>query len=404
MRKILTLVVAVTILTAAYAVTFGLPTPVAAMIGVSPESTSKAAPSAGGGGQGAGAARGPGGGAGRATTVVTTALTLQPYESTLNAIGTATALRSIDVASNASGTVTEADFTANRTVAAGDVLLRLDARTQALNLEIAQANLKQASDTVTRYERIRTSANATVTEVTLSEARVQQSLAEAAVGLAQVALDDRTIRAPIAGQLGLSNVEVGSLLTANTVISTIDQSNILVVEFELPERAIGLLKKAKTVSVGTASFRGRVFEGDIVSFDSRIDSVTRSVTVKAQVANPDNLLWPGMTFAVRLTQESEPMAALPSTAIAWSRSGSNVWVDADGVAKAVPVTILFRRDDTVWVDAKIDVGTMVVTEGAQKLREGARITTPGAKRPDGAQKPDGAAKAPGQPAKQDASK
>jgi RND family efflux transporter MFP subunit len=403
MWKLLTLLVAVTILTSAYAVTFGIPTPVAAMIGTSPESDSKAAPAADGGGQGRGAARRPGGGASRATTVLTAALTLQAYESTLNAIGTATAIRSIDVASNASGTVIEADLTANRTVAAGDVLLRLDARTQALNLEIAQADLKQASDTVTRYERILTNANATVTEVTLSEARIQQRLAEAAVGLAQVALDDRTIRAPIAGQLGLSNVEVGSLLTANTVISTIDQSDILVVEFELPERAIGLLKTARTVFVSTASFRGRVFEGDIVSFDSRIDSVTRSVTVKAQVANPDNLLWPGMTFAVRLIQESEPMAALPSTAVAWSRNGSNVWVDADGVAELVPVTILFRRDETVWIDAKIAEGTMVVTEGAQKLHQGARITTPDAIRPDGAKRPE-ATTATDKAANQDASK
>jgi RND family efflux transporter MFP subunit len=387
MRKLLTLVVAVAILAVAYAVTFGIPTPVAAMIGSNPNSGESAAPNAGaraganGNAAAQGGARGQGGGA-RATMVVTTPLTLQPYESTLNAIGTAAAIRSIDVASNASGTVTEANLAANRQVAAGDVLLRLDARTEALNLEIAQANLKQANDTVTRYERISGSANSTITEVTLAEARIQQSLAEAAVGLAQVALEDRTIRAPIAGRLGLSNIEVGSLLTANSVISTIDQSDILVVEFELPERAIGLLEKAKTVLLSTASFRGQVFEGEIVSFDSRIDSVTRSVTVKAQIANTDNLLWPGMTFAVRLLQESAPMPALPSTAIAWSRTGSNVWVDVEGVAQAVPVTILFRRDETVWLSADIEEGTMVVTEGVQKLRQGARITTPDAKKPD----------------------
>jgi RND family efflux transporter MFP subunit len=117
-----------------------------------------------------------------------------------------------------------------------------------------------------------------------------------------------------------------------------------------------------------------VFEGEIVSFDSRIDSLTRSVTVKARIANPDKALWPGMTFTVRLMQESAPLPALPSTAITWSRTGSSIWIDDGGVAKKVPVTILFRRNDTVWIDAKIAEGTMVVTEGAQKLREGARIS------------------------------
>jgi RND family efflux transporter MFP subunit len=373
MRKLITLIVAAAILAAAYAVTFGLPVPVAAMIGGNQDNSSNTAPKAGGP---ATTTRGPAGGGGRTTTVVTTALTLQPYETTLNAIGTASAIRSIDVTSTASGTVTEAHLETNRNVVSGDVLLRLDARTQTLNLEIAHANLEQASDTVTRYERIRAGGNSTITEVTMAEARVQKRLAEAAVGLAQVALDDRTIRAPLSGQLGLSSVEIGSVLTANSVIATIDQSDILEVEFELPERAIGLLAQAKTVLVSTATFRGRVFEATIASYDSRIDSVTRSVTVKAQIANPDKILWPGMTFAVRLVQESAPLPALPSTAIGWSRAGSHVWVDDGGVAKQVPVTILFRRNDTVWVDAAIEAGTKVVTEGTQKLRQGARLSIP----------------------------
>lgn len=376
-QKILTLLVAFTVLATAYYFTFGLPSPVSAMIG----STADAV----GNGDKASAMSGPGqrpngpqgkASGGRTTAVVTTALVLQPYETVLNAIGTASAVRSIDVVSTASGTVIDTNLSANREVAAGDVLLRLDARTQTLNLDIAQANLDQTRDTVARYERIRAGGNSTVTDVTLSEARVQQRLAEAAVGLAQVALDDHVIRAPISGQLSLSSVEIGDVLTANSVIATLDQSEVLVVEFELPERAIGLLAKAKTVLASTAIFRGRVFQGDIVSFDSRIDSVTRSVTVKARIENPDKELWPGMTFAVRLIQESAPLPALPSTAITWSRTGSSVWVDEDGTAKQVPVTILYRRNDTVWVDAKIAVGTMVVTEGAQKLRKGARISTP----------------------------
>lgn len=367
MQKILTLGVAVAILAAAYAVTFGVPTPVAAMIGAGSQGPDAADTAAA-------PAKGPGGG-GRATTVVTAAITLEPYETVLNAIGTASALRSIDVVTTTSGTVVAENLTANRDVAAGNVLLQLDARTETLNLDIAQANLEQARDTVTRYERIRANGNSTVTDVTLSEARVQQRLAEAAVGLAQVALDDRTIRAPIAGQLSLSSIEVGDVLAANSVIATLDQSDVLVVEFELPERAIGLLANAKTVLASTATFRGRVFEGEIISFDSRIDSVTRSVTVKAQIANPERLLWPGMTFAVRLIQESAPLPAVPSTAITWSRAGSSVWVDEGGVATQVPVTILFRRNDTVWIDGKIADGAMVVTEGAQKLRKGARIST-----------------------------
>ena len=366
MRKLLTMVVAAVILAVAYTVTFGMPGSGA----VAPQSGGNAsvAPTAG-----AGAPRGPAGRS-RATAVVTTPLEFQPYESVLNAIGTASALRSVDVASNAAGTVIEANLSSNREVAEGDVLVRLDARTQALNLEIAQANLEQANDTVDRYERLRVTGSSTVTDVTATDARLSQRLAEAAVGLAEVALEDRTIRAPISGRLGLSEVEVGDTLSAGDFIVSLDQSETLQVEFELPERAIGMLAEADEILASTSAFTGKVITGSIVSFDSRIDAVTRSVTVKAQIDNSDGALWPGMTFAVRLMQQSEPLAMLPSTAITWSRDGSTVWINADGVAQQVPVTILFRQNEAVWIEADIPEGTMVVTEGAQKLRDGAQIS------------------------------
>lgn len=390
MRIFLGLVLATLILGGAYTLTYGLPPALAAMVGANPKvdtAAPTAAKTAANPGQ-----RGGGGGRSNVTTVVTTPLTLQPYESTLNAVGTASALRSVDVVANAAGTVAQVNLAASRTVTAGEVLVRLDARSQTLNLEIAQANLDKATETVSRYAALRANGNSTVTDVTLSEAQIGQRLAAAAVGLAQIALDDRTIHAPISGQLSPQNIDIGDVLAANSVIASIDQSDALIIEFELAERAIALLARARTVLASTPTFTGLVFEADVISYDSRVDSVTRSVTVKARIENPDGLLWPGMTFAVRLIQQSDPLPALPATAITWSRAGSAVWIDDGGIAQPVPVTILFRQDDTVWIDADIAVGTPVVTEGAQKLQTGARITTPGAtlrERPDGAPKPKG---------------
>ncbi len=382
MRTFLTLIVGAMILAGAYAVSFGLPAPITRLIATGSDGDPATVGDSSGvpGSMSTGPGAKPRGARGRlsATAVVIAPLELRPYVSVVNAIGTASALRSVDVVSNTSGTVTEANLSANRWVEEGEMLLRFDARTEAFNLEIAQANLDQARDTLSRYERLRASSNSTVTEVTLSDARVALRLAEAAVGLAQVGLEDRTIRAPIAGQLGLSDIGIGDVLASDSVIATIDQSDTLVIEFELPERMIGLLADASEVLASTPTFRGRVFKGEIVSFDSRIDSVTRSVTVKARIDNSDSTLWPGMTFTVRLIQESAPLPSLPSTAITWSREGSGIYIDAGGVAERLPVTLLFRRNETVWIDADIETGTMVVTEGAQKLRPGARISTPDA--------------------------
>lgn len=372
MRTFLMLIAAFGILTGAYASTFGVPAFAVALVGVEVEDTDDAEvrPSGAPGERGGGRDR-------SATTVVTTPLIMMPYESVLSAIGSADALRSVNVLSDAAGEVMEAHLPSNGQIEAGGVLVSLDARTETLNLAIAQAELDQARDTVIRYEQLQANGNSTVTTVTLAEAVVTQRLAEANVGLMQVALDDRTIHAPISGRLGLSDVEVGDVLTAETQIVTIDDAGALLVSFELPERAIGMLAEIDSVLASTPSFTGRVFNGEIVAFDSRLDSVTRSVTVEARIDNPDGMLWPGMTFAVRIIHESDPLAAVPSTAITWSRDGSRVWIDADGVAEQMPVTILFRRDDLVWIDADIAEGTMVVTEGAQKLREGAQIATSG---------------------------
>ena len=369
MRKFVSLLVAVGLLFGAYAITFGLPGTDATSEAAQPQSASGGRLA--GGPPGAGRARG-------ATSVVTTALEQRPYEVTLYATGTASSLRSADVVTETAGTVVETRLTANRDVEQGEVLVRLDARTQELNLEIARANLQQATDTVDRYDRLRAGGNSTITDVAQSEARVAQQLADAEVGLAEVALEDRTIRAPISGRLGLSEVEVGDILGANDVIATIDQTETLVVEFELPERAIGVLGQAHEVLVSTSAFVGRSITGEILSFDSRIDAVTRSVTVKAKIDNAERILWPGMTFAVRLLHESEPLPVLPSTAVTWSRMGAAVWVDDGGTAVRVPITILYRKNEFVWVEADIADGAMVVTEGAQKLRDGAKITAVGA--------------------------
>ncbi|WP_417426177.1 efflux RND transporter periplasmic adaptor subunit [Hoeflea sp.] len=370
MRRLVTLIVSAVILAGAYFIAFGVP----ASIGVSSETQT-----AGGQREGradkstspAGRAGGPRGA--NTTTVVLTPLKMQPYEDILRAIGSADAVRSASVISNVSGDVIETNLSANKEVTAGDVLVQLDARTEMYNLEIAQAELEQARDKVLRYERLLASGNSSITDVALAEARVAQRLAEANVGLAKVALDDRTIKAPISGKLGLSDVEIGDTLSAGSAIVTIDDAEALLVVFELPERSVGLLEKGQTVLTSTPTYTGQVFEGEIVSFDSRIDSVTRSVTVHALIDNSDGRLWPGMSFAVRIVHESDPLAVLPSTAITWSRSGSSVWIDNNGVAEQVSAAILYRRDDQVWIEADIAPGAMVVSEGAQKLRAGSAI-------------------------------
>lgn len=372
MKKLASLLAAAALVSAAWMLTFGLPAPLSALLPSAAETTEQSAnPAARGGGPGR-----PGRPGGGATTVVVEPLQQAPYVDILRAIGSTVAQSSVDVVTSVSGTVTEVSIVSNTDVAAGDILLKLDNRTATLNLEIAQAELDQAEQTVERYESLLT--NADVTAVDLADAKVAARLAESSVGLARIALEDRTVRAPIAGRLGLSDAELGDWISSEQVIVTIDDTQTLMIEFELPERSVGLLETGRAVLANTPVFTGRTFEGEIVAFDSRLDSVTRSVTVRARIDNPEGLLWSGMTFAIRLVNEVEKLPSVPATAITWDRSGSGVWVNRDGIASRVPVTILYRDGDQVWIDASIADGTPIIIEGAQKLREGAAVQVDGA--------------------------
>ncbi|MEP3635777.1 MAG: efflux RND transporter periplasmic adaptor subunit [Paracoccaceae bacterium] len=303
-----------------------------------------------------------------------TQLEKQPFESVYRAIGGSEAVNSANVTSDVSDRIVEINLPPNAQVSQGDILVQLDARAATLSLETAQIELEQASDTVARYELLRQTGNSTVSDVTISEARLAQRLAEANVAQAELSLEDLTIRAPISGRLGLSEVSVGDFISANSEIVTIDNASALLVEFELPERSVGLLSVGREVALETPSLTGRFFEGEITSFDSRIDAVTRAVTVKARVENPDETLWSGMTFTARLTNLSDPLLVVPTTAITWSRDGASIWFEKEGKAQSTPATILFRRDELVWLDVELPVGTMVITEGAHKLRPGSAIT------------------------------
>jgi RND family efflux transporter MFP subunit len=374
LKKSILAIFSLIIIAGAYCIAFGLPQQVVQIWSSVPAETAGAPQDAKRGQRGQN----------RATTVVLTSLEAREYTLVLRTVGSAVSLYRTEVTATDAGEVVETALPSNGMVKKGDVLLRLDDRTEQLALEIAQANRDQAQATVTRYEGLRSNGSSVVTEVALSEARVALRLADANVGLAEVALDDRTIVATISGRLGLSDVSVGDRLSSGDAIVTIDDTTSLLATFEVPERSIGLLAEGKPVLVSTPTYAGHIFEGEITAFDSRLDSVTRSATVQAEIENPDGLLLAGMTFAIRMTEETDPLPVVPATAITWDRSGAGIWLAEEGSTRRVPVTIRYREGDQVWIETTAPLGAQIVAEGASKLRDGAQVTVAGARKGPGA--------------------
>lgn len=370
MRNVFVTLLSILVLAVAYGYSFGVPVKITQLLeGDTPAQTQAPEGAARGGPGGNGGGRGSRG----ATTVVQAPLEAREYIFSMRAVGSAVSLHRAEVTTTETGEVVASTLRANAMVEKGDVLLQLDDRTQRLALEIAEANRDQAQSTLTRYQGLRGNGSGVVTEVALAEAEVALRLAQANVGLAELALENRAIVAPISGRLGLSDIQIGDILSNNDLIVTIDDSTTLLATFEVPERSIGFLIEGKPVHITTPTYTGRVFEGTVTAFDSRLDSVTRSATVEAEIDNAEGLLLSGMTFAVRMSEATDPLPVVQSTAITWERAGAGIWVVDDGSTKRVPVTIRYRDGDQVWIDTDAPIGAQVVTEGASKLREGSQV-------------------------------
>ena len=364
MRQRFVLLISAGILCAAYFFAFGMPDLVKQAIGIDVAQTEEQQPNRG---------ERPGRGALEAT-VVMKPLAARHYNLTLNAIGTATSLRSVDVVSSVAGEITDVLIDANNVVTAGDVLLQLDNRAEQLAVKAAEAEQQQAQDLFDRYKTLRDNGNSTITDIIFVETEVALKLAKINVDVAQNALDERTITATIGGTLGLSDLHVGDYLSVGDTVVTIDDSSAIVAEFEVPERSIALLEAGKPVQIGTPTYAGRVFEGTITAFDTALDPTSRSATVRAQIDNPDGALVAGMTFTVRIAEQTEPLPVVPATAIAWNREGAKIWVVEDGSVSPHPIAVRYRNGTRVWVETDVPMGASIVIEGAAKLRAGTLVT------------------------------
>ncbi len=331
-----------------------------------------------GGGSGARAA-GPGGRRRpqTATYVTTAAVVFQPYSDNYSAIGTGVAQKSVSLVSEVSGQIRDVLIDGTPVVAKDDVLIQLDDTSERINVEIAEANLSKAQDSLERYQALQKVNSGVIPEVTIKEAEAAVAVARGNLALAEETLKERSIRSPIDGKLGLIDLEVGDYLSSGTRIVDINNTETILVSFELPERAISILALEMPVRAVVPSKPGQYFQGKITAFDSVIDEATRTVTVKAAIDNRDGLLWPGMTFTVLLAEVSRPLASVPAMAMTWTREGTQVWLEDKGTVRPVPVLFRKRIDDTIWVEADLDPGVRVVVDGVHKLRPGAKVFVTG---------------------------
>jgi len=306
-------------------------------------------------------------------TTITLAKAIADVERTrVETVGTAEARRSVTLFPPSAGEVVAVRFDAGDWVEAGRTLIELDARDQRLALELAEANLADAERTWSRYERA--GDRAAFTETQMDAARIALEQARIARDRARVALDDRTLEAPFAGVIGLTEIDPGDRITTTTPVATLDDRRTLRVRFEVPEAFLGQLGVGTTVELSPWNGSMPEATAEIADIDSQVDPATRTFTVRAMIDNAADRWRPGMGFEVVLQLIGREYVRVPELALQWGGDGAFVWVlDDTDRARRRSVTLVQREAGSVLLGGEIQSGDRVVLEGVQKMSDGRRV-------------------------------
>lgn len=290
----------------------------------------------------------------------------------IRSVGTGRAQRSVTLFPKQSGLVASLDLTAGQHVDEGEELIKLDDRQEIIAVGLAEAKFKDAERTVERSTSL--IDRDAISQVTLDTAQTALETARLELEKARQTLADRTIRAPFSGVVGIPRVETGDLVTQSSPLVTLDDRSTIVVEFEVAELFLGRLKPGLEVEATNAGFRSRTFKGTIASIDSRVDETTRSVRIRAEFPNRDDVLRAGMSFVVTVRLEGENYPTIDELALRWEREGAYVWRIVENKADKVRIEVIKRREGRVLVAGDLEEGELIAVEGTQRLRPDRSVT------------------------------
>ena len=304
--------------------------------------------------------------------VVVIEVPLKSFPLSAEALGNARANESIEVRAEITAALTAIRFTEGQWIEKGTVLVELENAEQLAGLAAAKARLVESTSLLRRSEELfKTKA---VSESQMEQLRAKQESDVASVNAEQSRLDQTVIRAPFSGRLGLRQVSVGAVLDTDTVITTLDDTSAIKLDFDVPEVFLASLEPGLKVTAHSAAWPETQFVGEVTTIDTRVDPISRTITVRAVLPNADNQLRPGMFLTVSLLKEDIQSLVIPEEAIVPERSKQFVFVVGAGeIAELREVQTGRRRPGEVEILEGLAEGEKVITEGTLKARPGQAV-------------------------------
>lgn len=319
----------------------------------------------------------------------------------IETIGTVSAAQGVDLTVETNGIVKERPFDANQQVTKDAVLLQLDDAVQRADLESAKT--QAALDQQSLDRAIALQKRGVGSEVSVDAARAAAQTSASTVTKLQAVLDQKILKAPFSGTIGIPRVELGQYITPGTVVATLQDMETMRADFSVPEQDLGSLRLGQPVAFGLNS-QDMPFAGSITGIDPKVDPQSRLVSVRAEITNPDRKLSPGQFVQVRVELPKETnVIAIPDTALVTSLYGDFVFVVKPAEAKAAPaatdggaekaaapqlavsqvfVKVGRRSGRQVEIIENLKAGDEIVSAGQNRLSNGAPVTVDNSVTPD----------------------
>lgn len=300
----------------------------------------------------------------------------------LTAVGSLVAVHQVDVSADVNGRVTEIKFEPGAHVEAGTPLVQMfdmpeqgDLANYKAQATVAQLSLDRAKQLASRQFG---------PQATVDSAQAAYDQALAGIAKTEALISQKLVRAPFSGDLGVRKVEVGQYLTAGTAIVSLTDLSELWANFTVPEKDSGNLKVGQPVRLKVDAYPSRTFDGKITTIEPQIAADTRNIRVQATIANPDNILKPGMFVTTTVVlPDKPPVITVPETAVDYTLYGDSVFVitekkEADGKTSLSAVRSFVQTGNRVDGRAEIikglKPGDKVVAVGQLKLQSGAAVS------------------------------
>jgi len=309
---------------------------------------------------------GPGGPGGFAMPVEVAAAIRDTVVDAIAATGQIEAIQSIELRPEVSGRITDILVREGQEVGAGTPLFKVD--DAELKAQVAQADAERqlARQALERTKQLIAQNASSTSDLEQAEARSRG--ADANYDLLKTRLDRTVVGAPFAGVIGRRLVSIGTYVSPQTPLITLQSVNPQHASFDVPERYADRLRRGQLVSFQVAALPGKNFSGEVVFVDPVVSLPGRTILIKARVPNNEHQLQAGMFIEARLATDIRPNAVVvPEDALLPMQGATFIWVIKDGKADRRQVSVGVRTAGWAEIQGGVEAGDSVVVGGGERL-------------------------------------